>query len=1030
MADKSDDLIISISTDLATVRRSLKRLEGDIAATSGNVVKQFDKMGKGIDNSMATALQTRIDKMVGIGTQGAKEWTGALADQGKELERLRARYSPLFATITNYKTAVTDIRRAHALGAISATEMTAAITKERQAALASTAAIKGRNAALKDTPVSPRGVGGGSFNTSNLAAQFQDIGVTAAMGMSPLQIALQQGTQISAVLGPMGAAGAVKSLGAAFLSVISPVSLVTIGLVAASAAAIQYFGSMDWGSGKSEETLKKEAELIDAVTQKWGEALPALKAYNDERNNVAQNKDIKEAAGIAAEEQWVELRKQIDDVNIAMTDTASQLQQLGKDEGQVGDLQRDFNALKEAIADGTANSEMARKVQEDLKNLIKDGSTPAIDDFIKSIDLLAPALDKASASANKFKTEAAVLVDLVKQLAPLGQLSPIISGDGKFMTDANEIQNYRAQQEANKNPLIESNGRMMGVPVPGQKPNQLGEEPNKKAETAAEKAKNAYRELLKSADDRIGQLRLETELLGQYGSATDAARFRLDLLQQSEDKGRSLSEKQRAEIEGKVEAYKKYSEALAEAKLRQDMLDANRLAGMSKIDQNIIETQRGRGLPEDVNSESGKALRQQINREDIANTTASFLSEFSNGAMTKGKKLGEAFGEAALSALQTSLQKQLDSLFGQIGNAIGEALTGGKGGATAASPVGAATSALSYFPSAPAGTFAAPVGAVSRAALPAAGATRTGIGLSTISTASGLTADVNAKYASQFQSLVKDLEATGYNIKSIGGYSHRNIAGTSKLSNHAYGNAIDINPMANPDTGRGGALITDMPTGVSEIASRNGFSWGGDWKSKKDAMHFEIAQSKSAGAALEKLAGASNESTKGLSNLATNLASGGVGGGGGGWLSFLAGSPFAGSGQLAASGGIGLFDKGGYTGPGGKMTPAGIVHKGEYVFDAETVARLGVPTLEKLRGYANGGLVGAPVAPRLNARRPSAANSNGPSTLTVQINGASGDPHVRELVRQGVAEALAAKNDNDRRGGFASMQQRAASQKG
>jgi hypothetical protein len=50
---------------------------------------------------------------------------------------------------------------------------------------------------------------------------------------------LQQGTQLSAVLGPMGAAGAVRGLGAAFLSVISPVSLVVIGFVALAAAGLQ-----------------------------------------------------------------------------------------------------------------------------------------------------------------------------------------------------------------------------------------------------------------------------------------------------------------------------------------------------------------------------------------------------------------------------------------------------------------------------------------------------------------------------------------------------------------------------------------------------------------------------------------------------------------------------------------------------------------------------------------------------------------------------------------------------------------------
>lgn len=173
MVEKTDDLVISISADLATVKRSLKRLEQDISSTTGKVQKQFNDLGKGIDNSMTSSLQARIDKMVGIGTKGAKEWSGALADQGKELERLRSKYSPLFATISNYKTAVSDIRRAHAVGAISANEMTAAIQRERQAALQATAAIRGKNAEINKT--SGRGsMGAGAFNTSNLAAQGFD----------------------------------------------------------------------------------------------------------------------------------------------------------------------------------------------------------------------------------------------------------------------------------------------------------------------------------------------------------------------------------------------------------------------------------------------------------------------------------------------------------------------------------------------------------------------------------------------------------------------------------------------------------------------------------------------------------------------------------------------------------------------------------------------------------------------------------------------------------------------------------------
>lgn len=72
----------------------------------------------------------------------------------------------------------------------------------------------------------------------NIAAQFQDIGVTAAGGMSPMLIALQQGTQLSAAL-----AGGLGNLGAAFKQLFGVTTLLTIGLVAVAAALIQ---SVDW----------------------------------------------------------------------------------------------------------------------------------------------------------------------------------------------------------------------------------------------------------------------------------------------------------------------------------------------------------------------------------------------------------------------------------------------------------------------------------------------------------------------------------------------------------------------------------------------------------------------------------------------------------------------------------------------------------------------------------------------------------------------------------------------------------------
>lgn len=69
-------------------------------------------------------------------------------------------------------------------------------------------------------------------------------------------------------------------------------------------------------------------------------------------------------------------------------------------------------------------------------------------------------------------------------------------------------------------------------------------------------------------------------------------------------------------------------------------------------------------------------------------------------------------------------------------------------------------------------------------------------------------------------------------------------------------------------------------------------------------------------------------------------------------------SPVTGWGSVAGTA-LPPLSSGGYTGDGGKYDPAGIVHAGEYVINAESTKKLGLPYLDKLNGYAAGGYVGA-----------------------------------------------------------------------
>lgn len=69
-----------------------------------------------------------------------------VAAYGAELDRLRAKYNPLFAVIRQYRSEIAEVRNANRLGVISEDEMVAAINRRRTATLASIQTIKGISA--------------------------------------------------------------------------------------------------------------------------------------------------------------------------------------------------------------------------------------------------------------------------------------------------------------------------------------------------------------------------------------------------------------------------------------------------------------------------------------------------------------------------------------------------------------------------------------------------------------------------------------------------------------------------------------------------------------------------------------------------------------------------------------------------------------------------------------------------------------------------------------------------------------------
>lgn len=105
---------------------------------------------------------------------------------------------------------------------------------------------------------------------------------------------------------------------------------------------------------------------------------------------------------------------------------------------------------------------------------------------------------------------------------------------------------------------------------------------------------------------------------------------------------------------------------------------------------------------------------------------------------------------------------------------------------------------------------------------------------------------VDRRCEQAFRSLDKCLVRHNYKTRAAdtGAYVCRRITGGSGYSLHAYGIAADLNWNSNP---YGKRLITDMPPAmvrdIKALRTRNGkqvFGWGGDYRTNKDAMHFEV----------------------------------------------------------------------------------------------------------------------------------------------------------------------------------------------
>lgn len=126
------------------------------------------------------------------------------------------------------------------------------------------ARIRGNGGKPLKNPFDPlaKGAKSATGHTANLTAQLNDIGVMLAAGQSPLQLAMQQGTQVNQVFAQLGGGRqALTALAGAFTSMINPLSLATIGIIAGGAALLQWAQAAFGASEEAAKLAEKMAEV-------------------------------------------------------------------------------------------------------------------------------------------------------------------------------------------------------------------------------------------------------------------------------------------------------------------------------------------------------------------------------------------------------------------------------------------------------------------------------------------------------------------------------------------------------------------------------------------------------------------------------------------------------------------------------------------------------------------------------------------------------------------------------------------------
>lgn len=354
--------------------------------------------------------------------------------------------------------------------ALSAGQAEDALSAELREAAAAARAASGSIDATADAhsraATQARAAAGGynaaAGQVGNLTAQFNDIGMMLMAGQNPLQLAVQQGTQITQVIGPMGAAGAARSLGAAFVSMMNPVSLVTIGSIAAGAMMVQWLTGADEDARTAAEAIadlggsisdyrKAVQEAVGSTDDLWTRFGDGAEAGRETLERLADAKELVANMGLQ------------ESINAMLDETRLDLPRwdIG-DQQRLGSMFGIGDGLLGLLGNGQReNRQMISAVLEDYTAL-SQAAEGSIEEQLAAVEALYQSFRRAAEASGEITTEEnaqlQVLAEISSRLLEQKAISEIRAGRDRAAAAELQKFNEESQHQAELSALIAQHG--------------------------------------------------------------------------------------------------------------------------------------------------------------------------------------------------------------------------------------------------------------------------------------------------------------------------------------------------------------------------------------------------------------------------------------------------------------------------------------------------------------------------------------------------------------------------------------------